>query len=66
MLSIDEINKPNHFYKLYDNEIDDSLIAYWKFSEGEGKTVKDWSLSGKNLTADHDFVWYPVELPSRD
>ena len=66
VLSIDEINKPNHFYKLYDNEIDDSLIAYWKFSEGEGKTVKDWSLSGKNLTADHDFVWYPVELPSRD
>ncbi|MCM1177568.1 MAG: DUF1735 and LamG domain-containing protein [Clostridium sp.] len=66
VLSAEEINKPNHFYKLYEDEIDDSLIAYWKFCEGTGKTVKDYSSSAKDLTADHDFVWYPVELPEKN
>lgn len=63
VLSTEEINKPNHFYKLYPNEIDSTLLAYWKFDEGTGKIVKDHSLYAKDLIADHDFVWYPVELP---
>ena len=66
VLSIEEINKPNHFYKVYASEIDESLLAYWKFDEGTGKTVRDYSLYGHDLTADHDFVWYPVELPVKD
>ncbi len=63
VLSSEEINKPNHFYKLYPEDIDGSLLAYWKFSEGAGKIVKDCSVYGNDLTADHDLIWYPVSLP---
>lgn len=63
VLSVEEINSPNHFYKLYPDQIDETLLAYWKFCEGSGKAVKDYSLYGKDLEGDHDFIWYPVELP---
>lgn len=63
VLTKEEINAPNHFYKLYDSEIDESLLAYWKFNEGAGKVVKDYSLYGKDLEAEHQLIWYPVELP---
>lgn len=63
VLTKEEINAPNHFYKLYDNQIDESLLAYWKFNEGAGKVVKDYSIYGKDLEADHTLIWYPVELP---
>lgn len=29
----------NHFYKLYDPELNGNLVAYWKFNEGGGATV---------------------------
>ena len=63
VLTKEEINAPNHFYKLYENQIDESLLAYWKFNEGAGKAVKDYSIYGKDLEADHTLIWYPVELP---
>ncbi len=63
VLTAEEINSPNHFYKLYPADIDDSLLAYWKFCEGSGKAVRDWSNYGNDLTADHDLIWYPVSLP---
>ena len=63
VLSQEEINAPNHFYKLYPSEIDETLLAYWKFCEGFGKNVKDYSIYGKDLEADHAILWYPVELP---
>ena len=54
VLTQEEINAPNH---------DETLLAYWKFCEGFGKTVKDYSIYGKDLEADHNILWYPVELP---
>ncbi len=63
VLTEEEINAPGHYYKLYDFEKDPSLLAYWKFNEGTGKNVKDYSMYGNDLTGDHDFVWYPVSLP---
>ena len=63
VLTQEEINAPNHFYKLYPSEIDESLLAYWKFCEGFGQKVKDYSIYGKDLEADHTILWYPVELP---
>lgn len=63
ILTADEINAPNHFYKLYPSEIDETLLAYWKFCEGFGQAVKDYSIYGKDLEADHTILWYPVELP---
>ena len=65
VLTVEEINKPNHFYKLYADEIDESLLAYWKFSDGTGKSVKDWSIYGNSLTAEQELIWYPVSLPTK-
>lgn len=69
VLTAEEINASGHFYKLYPDEetgkFDDSLLAYWKFNEEKGKTVKDHSNYGNDLTGDHDFQWYPVELPAK-
>lgn len=66
-LTEEEINSESHFYKLYpdaDSQLfPDSLVAYWKFNEGKGSKIKDWSGNNNDLTADHDFVWYPVDLP---
>lgn len=67
VLTEEELNAPNHFYKLYpDSEtgmFDENLVAYWKFNEGKGAKVKDWSRYGNDLTADHDIAWYSVSLP---
>ncbi len=69
-LTEEEINAPNHFYKLYPDsetgQFDADLVAYWKFSEGSGAAVKDWSMYGNDLTADHDLVWYSVSLPEAE
>ena len=63
VLTKEEINAPNHFYKLYPEDIDETLLAYWKFNEGAGKAVKDWSIYGKDLEAENTLLWYPVQLP---
>lgn len=66
-LSEEEINAPSHFYKLYPDEetglFPEDLVAYWKFDDAKGKTVKDWSIYGNDLTGNQNFVWYPVSLP---
>lgn len=63
VLSAEEINAPNHFYKLYPSDINASLLAYWKFDDAAGKAVKDYSIHGNNLSSDHDILWRPVSLP---
>lgn len=63
VLSAEEINAPNHFYKLYPSDINASLLAYWKFDDAAGKAVKDYSIYGNNLGSDHDILWRPVSLP---
>lgn len=63
VLSAEEINTPNHFYKLYPSDINASLLAYWKFDDAAGKAVKDYSIYGNNLSSDHDILWRPVSLP---
>lgn len=63
VLSAEEINAPNHFYKLYPSDINASLLAYWKFDDAAGKAVKDYSIYANNLSSDHDILWRPVSLP---
>lgn len=63
VLSAEEINAPNHFYKLYPSDINASLLAYWKFDDAAGKAIKDYSIYGNNLSSDHDILWRPVSLP---
>lgn len=66
-LTLDEINATSHFYKLYKDKttghFSESLVAYWKFDEGKGKTIVDYSISGRGLVGERDFIWYPVDLP---
>lgn len=65
VLTAEEINAPNHFYKLYQSDINASLLAYWKFDDGKGNTITDYSPYGKHLTADKGMSWVAVELPAK-
>lgn len=44
----------------------ENLIAYWKFNEGVGKIVKDYSGNGNDVTAVKDLIWTKVNLPEKD
>lgn len=63
VLSADEINAENHFYRV-SPETSDGLVAYWKFNDGAGKSVKDYGPNGYDLTADREPGWVSVELPA--
>lgn len=62
-LSAEEIQAVNHFYTV--DPTSEGLIAYWKFDEGEGQTVKDHSSSGYNLTIENLPKWEFVTLPEK-
>ena len=64
-LTAEEINAQNHFYKIQDPEKEESLVAYWKFCDGAGNTVKDYSQYGNDLTAEQQIVWRNVSLPEK-
>ena len=65
VLSEEEINAKNHFYKVYDPETNGNLAAYWKFNEGNGATVTDYSSNGNHATATKVLTWNSVELPAK-
>lgn len=48
-----------------DNPKDDpTLIGYWKFNEGKGNTIKDYSQYGHDGIAKYDVVWPEgIEIP---
>lgn len=62
-LTAEEIQAVNHFYTA--DPASEGLIAYWKFDEGEGQTVKDHSASGYNLTIENLPKWEFVTLPEK-
>ena len=39
------------------------LVAYWKFDEGAGKTIKDQTSYGNDLTVEKELKWVNVSLP---
>lgn len=55
-----DISAQNHFYHV-DPE-SEGLIAYWKFNDGGGSTVKDYSVNGNDATASNTLKWNKVEL----
>lgn len=63
VLSAEEIQSTNHFYTV--DAGSEGLIAYWKFNEGVGTTVKDHSGSGYDLTIEKDPTWEAVSLPEK-
>lgn len=60
-LTSGEIQAPNHFYKVAPDS--EGLAAYWKFDEGAGDIVKDYTRWGNNLTSALPLKWFPVALP---
>ena len=63
VLSAEEINAENHFYKIANPEDETNLVAYWKFCDNSGSLVKDYSAYGNDLQAAYDISWIQVELP---
>ena len=62
-LSTGDINSENHFYMVDPSA--SGLQAYWKFDEGAGNHIKDWSVNGNDLTVETAPKWVPVSLPSK-
>ena len=45
----------------------EGLLGYWKFNEGEGNTVKDYSGNNKDLTAENgDIVWEDADIKLKE
>jgi len=63
VLTPEEINAKDHFYVV--NPDSDGLVAYWKFDEGEGIIVKDYTENKNNLKASNPLTWKAVELPAK-
>lgn len=52
----------SHIYQV-DPETAEGLVAYWKFDEGAGRIVHDYSGNGNDITANSDLTWTEVALP---
>lgn len=61
VLTEEEIKSENHFYKV--DPASEGLVAYWKFNEGKGDSIKDYSSNGNDGKASKGLVWNAVELP---
>ena len=56
----------DNMYRLPDYEPEDypELIGYWKFDEGEGNVIHDYSMYGNDGEAAADIVWPAgIEIP---
>lgn len=65
VLSEEEINASNHFYKIYDPATNGNLVAYWKFNDGTGATITDYSSNANTASASKVLTWNSVELPAK-
>jgi hypothetical protein len=63
VLTQDEINAKDHFYQVEPDA--DGLVSYWKFDEGAGTAIHDYSGNGNNATALEALTWNQVELPAK-
>ena len=63
VLTADEIAAPDHFYTV--DPASENLVAYWKFNDGAGNVVRDWSPYGNDATAPVAMKWTQVELPEK-
>lgn len=53
-----------NMYNVGNPESDPTLIGYWKFNEGHGNEIKDYSRYGNHGKAQYDIVWPEgVEIP---
>lgn len=53
-----------NMYDIENPADDPSLLGYWKFNEGTGNTVRDYSMYGNDGVAEIDIVWPTgIEIP---
>ena len=53
-----------NMYNVENPADDPTLLGYWKFNEGVGNTVKDYSMYGNDGVAETDIVWPSgIEIP---
>lgn len=53
-----------NMYNVENPADDPTLLGYWKFNEGTGNTVKDYSMYGNDGVAETDIVWPSgIEIP---
>lgn len=53
-----------NMYDIENPDEDPTLLGYWKFNEGAGNTVKDYSMYGNDGEAETDIVWPTgIEIP---
>ena len=52
----------SHIYQV-DPETAEGLVAYWKFDEGAGRNIHDYSGNGNDIVANSDLTWTEVALP---
>lgn len=63
VLTQDEINAKDHFYQVEPNA--KGLVSYWKFDEGAGVNIHDYSGNENHATAVEAVTWNQVELPAK-
>lgn len=64
VLTKEEINAKDHFYQVEPDAA--GLVSYWKFDEGVGTSIADYSGNGNNATAVEPLTWNAVELPAKN
>ena len=53
-----------NMYRIAAPELEPDLIGYWKFDEGQGNVIKDYSSVGNHGQAQTDIIWPSgVEIP---
>ena len=53
-----------NMYDIENPADDPTLLGYWKFNEGAGNTVRDYSMYGNDGVAETDIVWPAgIEIP---
>lgn len=63
-LTDNDFNTRDHFYRVEPTA--KGLVAYWKFDEGSGKTIKDQTSYGNDLTVENELKWVDVFLPENE
>lgn len=63
VLTQEEINAKDHFYQVEPDA--EGLVSYWKFDEGAGTDIHDYTGNGNNATAKESLTWNQVELPAK-
>lgn len=63
VLTQEELNAKDHFYQVEPDA--EGLVSYWKFDEGAGTAIHDYSGNENNATAVESLTWNQVELPAK-